>query len=96
MASRAIGDMKNSDLDKPVSVRPVLKKDRQDRNRADPEFKIECEDYSEDSKEYQIRKGRREEIQPAEGVQSCNSALPSRVGNQAHHIAGMGPGADEP
>ena len=56
MASRAIGDMKNQNLDKPV--RPVLKKDGQDRDRADPEFKIECEDYLEDSKEYQIRKGR--------------------------------------
>ena len=49
MASRAINNMKNPDMDKPDRL--VAKKENVVRDSDDPMFNIECEDYTEDMKE---------------------------------------------
>ena len=61
MASKAIEDMTNTMMASPI--RPKVEKDELDGlvvtwDRDDPEFKMECEDYSVANKIYQAKKER--------------------------------------
>ena len=55
MASRAIKDMEEPDMIKPKG--PVKRKEGQDQDNNDPEYKIECEEYIEDTKEFRLKGG---------------------------------------
>ena len=62
MVARGIDDMKNSAMKNPDM--PVVKEDNVVWDSDDPIFRIECEDYTKDMKEYRLWRGRWEENQP--------------------------------